>query len=489
MHPLTNQRRTLWLHIAAALAIGFALRHWFITHTARIDGDTLIYGEIAINWMQHNVYGFVMNAGVPKPTLIRLPGYPLFLVACFRIFGLSAYTAVMYVQTVIDLVSCLLISALAGRLFGPRARVAALWLAALCPFTASYVAAPLTETLTLACITLAFYALERWSTTDHGPNRWLWVITITLAYSILLRPEQGLLAAAILPAMLWLAIKSRPPHPFAALPRKGGVDNVSLTKRALPVVTAAICILLPLIPWTLRNQRTFHVFQPLAPRYATDPGEKIPLDFQRWYRTWAIDFTSTEDVYWNYDGGPIQITDLPNRAFDSDAQYIRTEALLNDYNDTSNDTPALESRFAELAHERITADPIRYYLALPAARLINMALRPRLEMLPISLEWWKWSEHHAQTAFGTAYAALNLAYFVLAGIGVFLWHRRKWNGRAALAWAMLASITLRCALLLTLDNSEPRYTLEFFPIVFLAASILFSRQKESAPDPSTNLSS
>ena len=90
--------------------------------------------------------------------------------------------------------------------------------------------------------------------------------------------------------------------------------------------------MLPLAPWTVRNWRTFHVVQPLAPRYATDPGELVPLGFQRWYRTWAIDFASTEEVYWNYDSAPIEIGDLPARAFDSNDQYAQTAAILNDYN-------------------------------------------------------------------------------------------------------------------------------------------------------------
>ena len=40
---------------------------------------------------------------------------------------------------------------------------------------------------------------------------------------------------------------------------------------------------------------------------------------------------------------------------------------------------------------------------------------------------------------------------------------------------MAASILLRCALLLTLDNSEPRYTLEFYPLLLVWAGALFAR--------------
>ena len=462
---------------ALALAAGLALRLWFITHAARIDGDTLIYGNIAKNWLQHGVYGFVQTTKGTVPTLIRLPGYPLFLAACFSLFGLDHYIAVMYVQCVIDLLTCLLVAALAHRLFGFRAAMAALWLGALCPFTAAYAAAPLTETFTLASIALAFYALERWRSARLGFNRWLWVTAAAMAYSVLLRPEQGLLAAAVIPAMLWMALRPSEqlvalpdPRPAEPVPYPAILQRKTILRAVAPVVLAAVCVVLPLAPWALRNWRTFHVIQPLAPRFATDPGETIPVGFQRWYRTWAIDYASTEEVYWNYDSAQIDIANLPNRAFDNDDQYVRTADLLAEYNENNNATPQLDARFAALARERIHADPIRYYIALPIARLLNMALRPRAEMLPISLDWWSWKEHRRETEFATLFAALNLAYFVLGTVGLWLWHRRGWAPDAPLAWSMLGFVLLRCALLLTLDNSEPRYTLELFPILVLWAS-------------------
>lgn len=448
------------IYAAVAMAAGVALRLWFVAHVARVGGDTLIYGSIARNWMQHGVYSFSPPPGVPVPTLIRLPGYPLFLMACFRIFGVEHYTAVVYVQCAIDLGTCLLIAALAGRLFGRRAAMAALWLSALCPFMAIYTATPLTEVLTLNCIALAFYGMERWRSAGLGFNRWLWVTAIALAYAVLLRPEQGMLAATIIPAMLWMVWR---------IPGARG----SLLNAVLPVVLAALCVVLPLVPWAVRNWRTFHVVQPLAPRYATDPGEQIPLGFQRWYRTWAIDFASTEEVYWNYDSAPLWIGDLPGRAFDSDDQYARTETLLRDYNENSSTTPALDARFDALAKERIHDDPVRYYIALPVARLLNMIFRPRAEMLEVPLEWWRWREHRELTLLALGLAGLNLGYFVLGGIGLWRWRQSGYTGHLALAGAMLGFVALRCALLLTLDNSEPRYTLEFFPLLIVWGSFVF----------------
>lgn len=449
----------LWA--AVALVLGVGLRLWFVDHAARIAGDSLIYGDIAKNLLQHGVYGFAVSGAGPVPTLIRLPGYPLFLVACFRVFGVEHYTAVMYVQCGLDLVTCVLVGALAWRLFGRRAGLAALWLAALCPFTASYVSAPLTETPSLTCIALTFYGLERWRAAGAGWNRWLWMTSAAMAYAVLLRPEQCLLPAAVVPAMLWMVLREH-----------GQVS--SRLRVVLPVALAAVCVVLPLVPWTARNWRTFHVFEPLAPRYATDPGERVPLGFQRWYRTWAIDFSSTDDVYWNYDGADVEIGDLPTRAFDSDDQYARTDALLSEYNKTDNASPAFDARFEALARERIEADPLRYYVALPVARLVDMLLRPRTEMLPVSLEWWKW-EHPGQSAFSVAYGGLNLVYFLLGGVGFWRWRRRGWDGNAGLAWAMAGFVVLRCALLLTLDNSEPRYTLEFFPVIVVLGAVVFAR--------------
>jgi hypothetical protein len=240
-----------------------------------------------------------------------------------------------------------------------------------------------------------------------------------------------------------------------------------------PVVLAALCVLLPLVPWTVRNWRTFHVVQPLAPRYATDPGEFVSLGFQRWYRTWAIDFASTEEVYWNYDSAPVELGNLPARAFDTSDQYARTAAILNEYNRKYNATPALDARFEALAEERIHDNPIRYYVALPVARLLNMLFRPRAEMLEIPLEWWRVRGHPRTTRIAVGLATINLGYFVLGAIGLSRWRRSGWGQHLPLVAAMVGFVALRCALLLTLDNSEPRYTLEFFPLLIVWGSFVF----------------
>jgi 4-amino-4-deoxy-L-arabinose transferase-like glycosyltransferase len=475
--------------VAAALGAGLLLRLWFIARLSQVAGDSLVYGDIAKNFLQHHIYGVTQQGLTPgsiiiHSTLIRLPGYPLFLAVCFRLFGMENYRAVLYVQLAADLVTCWLAAALAGRLFGRRAAYAALWLGALCPFLANYVATPLTETLVLTSIALAFYAFDRWQHDAAHYNRWLWLIAIALSCSILLRPEQGLLAAAVVPAMLWAAL---------ATPGRLAKPILSIA----PVLVASLCVLLPLVPWTARNWHTFHVFQPLAPRSATDTGGHPLTGFNRWYRTWAIEFSSTEDVYWNYDGGHIELADVPTRAFasgclahhatprESQPLYAPTAALFATYNQNTAATPSVDARFNELASERIQANPICYYVLLPVARLLNMAFRPRTEFFDIESEWWRDRRHPGQILFSAANAALNLAYFVLAAIGLRRWRtlnttRTSWIGLPPLAWAMVAFIALRSALLLTLDNSEPRYTLEFFPVLIVFSAAIFAPREQKA---------
>ena len=446
------------------LAAGATLRLWFIHAYPEILGDPLVYGDIAKNWMLHGIYGLT-SEGAIHPTLIRLPGYPLFLILCFRLFGMEHYHAVMFVQTAVDLATCLLVASFAARIWNRRAGWWALWLAALCPFTANYAAIPLTETLELFCTALAFYALARFL----AAPRWPWALAMAAAwsYATLLRPDGALLPLALCPAVVFYGR-----HRWGA---------ARVLRWAL---ACAVLSVLPFIPWTIRNARTFHVFQPLAPRYAVDPGESTDPGFNRWTKSICVDLACTWEVYWNANSGAIDVHDLPARAFDSPAQYQQTQQLLDDYNRSTTITPAIDARFAALAAQRIHDHPFRYYVELPLARLADMWLRPRTELLWIELRWWQYNRHEAETDFSWGYAALNLAYLIAAVAGFC--KRPRFRG------AILAFVLLRCAVLATLEAPEPRYTLECFPPLIALAAVAFSGKtsaaaQEEEPEPSTPL--
>jgi 4-amino-4-deoxy-L-arabinose transferase-like glycosyltransferase len=360
----------------------------------------------------------------------------------------------LYVQALIDLGSCLLIAGLAAKICGPRTCRWALLLAALCPFTAQYAAAPLTETLSIFCVALGFRALPE---VLEGRQRvWSALLIFSWSYAALLRPDGALLAV-----VLWIALLVYGRRSLGLLP----AFRLSMM--------AALLSLLPFVAWTLRNEATFHVFQPLAPRYANDPGEFAFPGFVRWIKTLSADFTSTNEIYWNGNSDRINPGDLPSRAFDDPGQYQKTLRLLQQYNDTTTLTPELDSAFGELAAERIKTHPVRYYLGLPLLRLADMWLRPRVETLNVPLRWWQYAQHPAVTRLALFYGALNLAYLVAALFGVIRW--------PPLAGSMLALVALRSLLLATLEAPEPRYTLECFPIVIVLAAVAFTHCRQAEP--------
>lgn len=452
------------LSAVCAILAGGVLRFWMLHKFFEVSGDSQLYGGMAKNLLLHGRYAITDGSGVVHETLIRLPGYPLFLAACFRIFGMENYFAPVCIQIVAELFGCILLALLAWRITRRlSAAQATLWLGCLCPFTAIYAAEPLTEAPTVFCIALALWAVARF----QDQHDWLSALCFTFAatYAALLRPDGALVGIAFVAPI------------GIALFRESG-----RLRARHPARMTLVCLLVALAPfacWTYRNWRTFHVVQPLAPRYATDPGEPTWPGWQRWMKTWCLDFTSTSQVYWNMPGSGLDIHTLPRRAFDSPAQRAETAQLFADYEDNGEDmSSALDARFAQLARQRIAARPLRYYVVLPLGRVGDMLFRPRVENLPIDLDWWVYKHHWAETRFSWFYIGLDAVYFLLALIGL-LPRPRLWP------WMFLYFV-LRCALLATIEAPEARYTLEFFPMIFLLGGIAIARftpQKQTARKP------
>jgi hypothetical protein len=479
--------RTALISVVLALAAGLGLRLWMLRFY-EVNGDSLIYGDLAKNLLLHGRFALTVGSGQIDSTLIRLPGYPLFLALCFRLFGMENYASATYVQIALELTGCLMLADFARRIAPPRLKIGSahctLWLAALCPFTAIYAAQPLTEAPSLFMLAMALWSLERFRERPAWPAALSFTFAVT--YAALLRPDGALAAVALAPAML-IGLKRNedgidPAHKYCGLGapsiprslRNGWGTSTLFSRRIIDrrlFRMAVACLLLALAPftlWTARNWAVFHVFQPLAPRLANDPGDDPHNGWENWVKTWCLDFVSTYDIYWNVPGNPLDLSKLPSRAFDSPAQFAETAALAADYNNRGMDlSPALDARFARLAQQRIHAHPLRYHLWLPLGRVADMWLRPRVENLPIDLDWWVYAHHHVETRFSWAYAALNAFYLLLAAAGLCL-RPRFWR-------PMLAYMLLRSALLMTIEAPEARYTLECFPMLFVLGGVALYR--------------
>ncbi|HXM92154.1 MAG TPA: hypothetical protein VN974_11430, partial [Candidatus Dormibacteraeota bacterium] len=90
-----------------ALVASACLRFFFVLKYPASSGDTILYEQIATNWLKFHVYA--MNVGgVITPVDIRVPGYPAFLALIYWLSGKTGPDArfwVMTAQLVVDLLT------------------------------------------------------------------------------------------------------------------------------------------------------------------------------------------------------------------------------------------------------------------------------------------------------------------------------------------------------------------------------------------------
>jgi 4-amino-4-deoxy-L-arabinose transferase-like glycosyltransferase len=370
-------------------------------------------------------------------------------------------------QMFVDIGTCFLVADLARRLISLRAARFAFLLAAICPFLANYVGNALTETLEVffTALALEFAVVGLDALHDSSARPWLGC-GFAVGAAVLLRPDGGLLLVAITAYLIVATLVQRP---------RAGAPAPHRFRASLILIVVSLG---SLVPWTLRNLHTLHEFQPLAPRYANEENTFVPAGFNRWMRTWIVDYTSVEDIYWAVPGNIVNAEKLPSRAFDSPEQREQTVQLLEDYNWTLHVTPDLDARFAALAAERVHHSRLRYYAGLPLMRIADMWLRPRTETLPSDTRWWQFDDDPEWLALAVSLGIVNLVYVGAAFAGFV-------RGRFAPHLGLLLTfLVLRSAFLGTLENPEPRYTLECYPVLIVLAAALFQESSVASDSQS-----
>jgi 4-amino-4-deoxy-L-arabinose transferase-like glycosyltransferase len=171
-----------------------------------------------------------------EPTAADPPGYPLFLAGLAAAFGPGLWP-VYLAQALLSAATVWLVAALARRLFGPGAGLAAGLLAAVDPLLFLFVATPLTETL-YTFLAAGFLLL---AAPPAGPVRGL-AAGLAAGAAALTRPVVAGFAL-LLPA--W------------RLARPGG-------RMAAALMAAGFCLLLG--PWVARNWAALGEFVPLTTR-------------------------------------------------------------------------------------------------------------------------------------------------------------------------------------------------------------------------------
>jgi hypothetical protein len=479
--------KRIFSHPVTALAAGLCLRLFFVLKfPVNSASDTVLYEQMATNWLQHHVYAMNVN-GTILPVDLRMPGYPAFLALIYAITGRSGENARFYVmlgQVVVDLCACLVTAGLAALLASLRPNpeirkrvfIITLWLAALCPFTANYTAVPLTEVFAVFFTAAAFVTLiallwdayrgkaallrNEWAA-RHAETIFAFASGLLIGLGTLFRPETPLLLAAawVLIAYIWLR-------------RRRFLFCLQL------MALSAIGCIVPLVPWGVRNAVTLHEVQFLAPKNSNLPGELVPYGFMAWERTWLFRIKDCYLVSWKLNGDVINLDDIPQRAFDTPEEKEQTAAILEEYNQDATLTPEEDAAFGRLARERTARHPLRTYLWLPVARAFVIWFTPRIELLPYSGDVFPladaWENDRVDQSVTVGFFFLNILYIALAAWGAW----RLWRENAVLRLAvvfLVGYMLLRTALLTTLETPEPRYVLECFPAVLALAGQVFAR--------------
>jgi hypothetical protein len=355
----------------------------------------------------------------------------------------------------------------------------ALWLAALCPFTANYTAVPLTEVFAVLSTVLACHvfvlALRQVERPDflldgsHLPprrsaNYTSFAAGCMVGLGTLFRPETPLLLVAAFMALgvLFFALGSV---------RRWFSNTLAMTLGCLLVLS----------PWALRNWVTLGELQFLAPKNSNLPGELVPYGFMAWEKTWLYRVRDSYLVPWKLNEESISVEDIPGRAFDTPEEKQRVAMILEPYNNDLTLTPEEDAAFAQLARERTARRPLRTYVWLPAARAVAIWFTPRIELLPVSGHVFPLAQLREDDPVDqevtSLFFALNLFY---AGLGVWgavrLW-RSNPAARPAVAFLALF-IALRTAFLTTVETPEPRYVLVCFPALIALGAQAFARRSE-----------
>jgi hypothetical protein len=476
--------KRIFSHSIAALIAGLVLRLSFVLKFPANSGDTVLYEQMATNWLRNHLYAMEVFGKI-TPVDLRMPGYPAFLAFVYAITGRVGEDAKLWVllaQAIVDLLSCTIIAMLAATLSlmvserNPSQRVflAAIWLAALCPFTANYTAVQLTEVFAVLFTATALLPLCLLIGRVRN-NGWMFIKknwrfandyrylaacgALLVGLGTLFRPEAPLLLMAC-----WIVL---------------GIVLVwqrETQRWILTVIGTGLVCMLPLVPWAIRNAVTLHEFQPLAPKNSNLPGELVPFGFMSWEKTWLFRFRDVYLVPWKLNSEAINVADIPDRAFDTPEEKARVAAILEPYNSDLTLTPEEDAAFAKLANERTARHPLRTYLWLPLARAITMWFTPRIELIPVSGTVFplvqSWQDDKLDQLVTVGFFFLNIAYIALAIWGALRLWRRSSAVRPAVA-LLVVYLLVRTAFLTTLETPEPRYVLECFPaLIALAAQVL-----------------
>ncbi len=396
--------------------------------------DEIRYTAPAVNMLAG--HGFSADVREPfVPSDHTVPLYPLFLSAVYGVVG-EHNAAVRIFQSVVDLITCLLIAFIAFNL-APRALEKPAALASLIIygfiswFTVSWTRYILTETLAIFLTVLAI-AVAIWAMRG---SRWRWLVVGAICgLALLARADSVVLAGAFVSFLVWQMIRERS------------------MKEIIDIGFFCFALLVVLSPWVVRNYVALGKFQPLANPYGKPHGEYVPTGYMLWIRTWLksdVEYHQADLVFHpgNRDFDPRR---LPADTFDSVEERDEVLSLIDKYNQTGEMTADIRDQFLAIANARIKRHPLRFYLWLPLQRATCMWL----------------------TGFSTSNAlrliarvALVLPILIGGVLGFMFWVRQS------PLTPLLLLIVLTRTIFFSYLSAEARYVAEAYPVMIASCAV------------------
>jgi 4-amino-4-deoxy-L-arabinose transferase-like glycosyltransferase len=460
-----------WKRTFGVLLIALALRLYFALACPHVAGDSPIYEAFARNLLESGTYSHLQyqNHSAPKPTMIRVPGYPLMIAAVFAAAGTGNETAVRVLQAVLDTFACVLIALIAFEISSGEIRLRrrrAQWtlaLAAVCPFCANYSASILTEVPTTLLWTAAvLFGLKALKNASAGRN-WLYC-GLLAGGATLFRPESGILVG-IIGIVLFLKEGSR---------------------KAWGTIIKGACLMgfgliLALLPWAARNAWTLHSFQPLAPTYAQDKGETVTYGYYDWCRGWLWKYQDVVGFIFPVETENLPTGPLPSGSFDGEDQRQTILQMIRNHNKQGNYiAPESDRTFQFIAGENRRNHPFRYHVLLPVLRSAAMWFTPRVEILNLEGRLLPlagaWENDPVDFSISLFLFLINIFYIALGiwGAVSILKRPRSWDHPEFLGcFALLAVIVVRTGFFALFAFPEPRYVLEAYPAVIALGAFAF----------------
>lgn len=503
-----SQRRKRYLFLVL-LTVAVTFRVVIATRLANdTPDDAKVYSQLARNLLEQHVYSDATGSPF-SPVYIRTPGYPLFLAATYSIFGHENNGAVRVIQALVDSASCILVALLARLLQVNEERrdltmLIAFGVAAVNPFTTIYTATLLPEVPTIfLALALSVSALLAVQSKSRKRSLYWWALTgLVSGVGVLVRPDSGLFAAA---AGLILVVAC-------------ATNLRAMWRRSLlAALVCFLCFSFVLLPWTIRNWRTFRIFQPLAPATALMPDEYYARGYSRWLSTWLDDQRYVDQLWWGLGDVPISIKQIPAKAFDSADEKNQVAALLDKYNHPADEsdsgeesnnqsaanpnnlatpeentdeeevdpedvgnqqansqpvemTPVIDDGFAKIAAARIARAPLRYYLWMSIKRSAALWLNTHSDYYPFSGDLFPLSnlDYDIHQHIWLPFFGFLVGVYTLIGClgAIALWRARSFQSRIGLLLIAVIFVS-RFALFSRTESLESRYVVELFP--YLAA--------------------